>query len=186
MSLQIQHITKDLPSAPLAEKLLLAEFPPSELIPFKYLLSKAKRDFAEFLAFYDEDLFVGLCYTVSLNDFTLVLFLAVDSALQSKGYGSQALQEVCSRYSPNRLALEIEVLDPQATNYEQRVRRKAFYEKNGFTSSGLCLEAQHEVYEIMVYGGKVEPSDMLGAYRALANPLLFPFTKPKVYAATGL
>lgn len=186
MSLKTKPITKDSPEAAKAEQVLKGLFPPEELMPFWYLLRGAKKQCVDFLAYYDEDTFVGLSYSVTNEDVTLIMYLAVDGTIQSKGYGSRILTSICERYPDNRIALDIEELDEGAANYEQRVKRKAFYEKNGFVSTGLFLSEGKELYEIMSRGGAVRADDYRRAYRKLAGPFLYPFFKPTIIPASVL
>ena len=67
-----------------------------------------------------------------LPDVVILLYLAISDAVRGKGYGSAVLQAVQKKYAGKRIILNIEEMDEQAANYAQRVKRKAFYQKNGF------------------------------------------------------
>ena len=78
------------------------------------------------------------------------MFLAVDSKLRSKGCGSLMLKEIQSLYPENKVIVSIERCDKTVENLEQRLRRKRFYEKNGFLSTGCLLELSKEQQEVLV------------------------------------
>jgi ribosomal protein S18 acetylase RimI-like enzyme len=61
-----------------------------------------------------------------------VLYLAVDGSLRGKGYGSRVLSQIKAEKPGQRTVLNIEPLDEKAPNAEQRRKRLAFYERNGF------------------------------------------------------
>ena len=91
----------------------------------------------KFSAYYENDLFVGILYTIENDDMLFVFYIAVNDIIQSKGYGSKLLQMLIEKYKNKPIALFVETLDPSADNYNQRVKRFAFYEKNGFFNTGV-------------------------------------------------
>ncbi len=52
----------------------------------------------EFLGFYDGNTLCGFTYLAHNSKIVFVMFLAVDKALRSKGYGSAILQDIQSKY----------------------------------------------------------------------------------------
>ena len=72
------------------------------------------------------------CFTCgpSLTRSGFLLFFAVAEDCRSQGYGSAILQTIQKQHPA--LVLNIELLDPAAPNYPERLRRFAFYQKNGF------------------------------------------------------
>jgi len=63
-----------------------------------------------------------------------VLFLAIAPDMQGKGYGSAILTALQEKYGA--VELNVEPLLESAPNYPQRLRRFAFYKKNGFQDTG--------------------------------------------------
>ncbi|WP_213810666.1 GNAT family N-acetyltransferase [Jeotgalicoccus sp. WY2] len=84
-----------------------------------------------------------------------MFYLAIDPSQQSKGYGSMVLQHLEEIYQDKRLLLNIEKVDRAADNYEQRFKRKQFYEKNGFLNTNFEIEDKNIVYEILYLGEDV-------------------------------
>ena len=64
-----------------------------------------------------------------------VLYLAVNGEERGKGYGSQILDILKSAYVDKAIVLNIEPIDENAPNAEQRKSRLRFYNRNG---SRLC------------------------------------------------
>ncbi len=97
-----------------------------------------------FEAYYDGDGgFAGLSYVMSHGRLAYVLYLAVDDSVRSRGYGSQILSLIRRRSPESSIVLDIEPVEPGADNYEQRVRRLAFYQRNGLSPTPLmCRDGQ--------------------------------------------
>ena len=71
--------------------LMRTAFPPNEQIPMWLLRVLAFRKNVNFRAFYDDDQFCGVLYTVEDNKYIFVLYLAVNDRIRSKGYGTKIL-----------------------------------------------------------------------------------------------
>ena len=67
----------------------------------------------------------------------------------------------------------IERLDEQADNKEQRIARRKFYLKNGFTSSGIFIKGTSGDMEILNFGEKVSPEEYLILQRYALGKLFF-------------
>ena len=67
-------------------------------------------------------------------------YLAVSKEYQDKGHGSSILSWVKENYPGKSLVVDIEELDDTADNWENRIRRKSFYEKNGFTQGDYVFD----------------------------------------------
>jgi len=142
------------------ENLMNSAFPNEEQIPMVFLLSRAKKDFTDFLAYYDDDKFVGFTYLITDNDLTFIQYIAVDSTLQSKGYGSMILSHIKDMYPNNRVALNLEMLDENAENTEQRIKRRAFYAKNGYVDTGIITYIRGHILDTLVLGGTTTTEEL--------------------------
>ena len=118
-----------------------------------FLLSRIKKDFIDFLAYYDDDKFVGFTYLITEGDLTFIQYIAVDSTLHSKGYGSAILSQIKALYPNNRIALNLEMLDENAENTEQRIKRRAFYDKNGYEDTGIITDVHGNTLDTLILGG---------------------------------
>lgn len=118
------------------------------------LKSAAENGKAKFYGIYDYETFVGLIYFVLLDGAALIFYFAVDENLRGNGYGSKILSAMKERYPETRLFLEIDKPDDRAKNNSMRLRRKAFYERNGFVPCGFSTGFLVP-YDVFSFGGKV-------------------------------
>ena len=124
-------------------------------------MRQSKKQFIEFIAFYDEDKFVGFAYNISRDDLTYIFYLAVNPAIRGGGYGSKILQETMKMYDGQRFCLSAEKPDSNAENAEQRVRWIDFYHRNGFLDSNKDCVEDGVVYEMLHFGKDFEKSEYL-------------------------
>lgn len=137
--------------------LYLAAFPRNERAPVKYLLKHGKE--SDLIACYDGETFCGFYSTLTFGDITHIIFLAIVEELRDHGYGSALLELIAERYKGNRIILDMEADVPEAPNYEQRVRRKAFYEKNGYVESGIEYDWRGVPYKILIRDGQISEAE---------------------------
>lgn len=126
-------------------KLYFSSFPKEERLPYWFLLLRK----AEFLAYLDQEKLVGFSYTVKGQSCDFLLFLAVAESHQSQGYGTAILQKVKEKAGKKPLIVTIEPPFEVSENAEQRLRRLAFYEKNGFKLTDHFYQENTEIYQIM-------------------------------------
>ena len=112
-------------------------FTTAQRIPTWFLRFKLRKGKAGFNILYANDTWIGLIYTTEYKDIVLVHFFAISESYRSGGYGSKVIDSMKVTHSRKRIVIKIEQLDKREKNYPQRVKRKAFYEKNGFSSSGI-------------------------------------------------
>ena len=129
-------------------------------LPNLYLLDaaqpKAKKKNEFFYSIYDEEKFIGLTYLINTNNITYVLYLAIDTNNRGKGYGSIVLDKIKKESNQESIVLCIEEIDQNADNFDQRVKRKKFYEKNEFIETGFKNKEGKRYYEILTNGKKYE------------------------------
>lgn len=131
------------------QNLYLASFPAVERLPYFLLVLNTYRHLANFYAYYDDESFVGLAYLLENEEIVYLFFLAVNPQLHSHGYGSAILQDIKIIAEKRHIILAVEPLDKEAENYRQRIKRVAFYEKNGFTLTDYEYHEGKEIYQIM-------------------------------------
>ena len=137
-----------------AKALYLSAFPKEERLPWWILWLDAHRTGIDLTAWMDAERFVGVTVSVTVENMHFLLFFAVDPSLRGQGYGSAILSSLKEEYG--NVSLNIELLDEAAPNYSQRLRRFAFYQKNGFLDTG---------YDVWEVGGRfrilaTEPLDV--------------------------
>ncbi len=120
-------------------KFMKRVFPKEELIPMWAirLITYFKKNY-DFKVYYEGDLFIGILFTIESKDTLFVFYIAINDEIHSKGYGSKLLNVLFEKYPEKAITLFIETMDDKnAKNYEQRVKRLAFYERNGFIHTGI-------------------------------------------------
>lgn len=134
------------------KRLFLSAFPREERPPMWMLTRRCRQGKAEFSAVVDGDRFVGLTYVIGNDRVKTLMFLAIDDDARDGGYGSEILRCIHKKYSGVKLFLNIEPLDKNAPNYEQRCRRKAFYDRNGFVGLDYQVHEAGVTYEMLTHG----------------------------------
>lgn len=141
-----------------AKKLYYRAFPKNERRPFPELIDRRLGD-TEAFCFYDADLFVGMAAVMNSPDITHIVYLAIEDNLRGHGYGSKALVLLHDFYSGKRIMVDIERPDGTSDNEQQRLQRKQFYLRAGYTDTPVKYRWRNENYEILSFGGEVSEQD---------------------------
>ena len=155
MGISFKKLSKNMKEYREIKELYKRSFPKEERAPFWLMMRNAKRGKGDFLAAFDNDLFVGFAYIISNESLAYLFYLAVNDKLRAKGYGSMILSELKERYRNKNLFLALEDDDKSAPNYEQRKKRHKFYEKNGFSPIACRMQEASVIYDVMSTGGMV-------------------------------
>lgn len=136
-----QHISRD--------------FPPSERRSLKNLLLLLERGEYECLGAFDESRLMGYAFFVRHEKDLLLDYFAVTDGQRGRGIGSQFLQLI-GEYFADADSLIAEIDDPDAGVTEQerahRLRRKAFYARNGFRDTGARVRTFGVPYQLIECG----------------------------------
>ncbi len=154
MKISFREIPKEKSEYSKLKELYKKAFPRDEILPLWLLKIRSKSENEFFYSIYDEEKFIGLTYLINNENITYVLYLAIDSNNRGKGYGSIVLDKIKEESKQESVVLCIEEIDSNADNYEQRVKRKKFYERNGFMETGFKNKEGKRYYEILTYGKK--------------------------------
>lgn len=141
------------------KKLYLTAFPAEERAPFFLMMLKARQGRAEMLTAKINGKFVGFVYMVCHRDLAYLFYLAVADRLRGKGIGGKIISAVKERYRGRRIFLAREQLDQNADNYAQRVSRRSFYLRCGFTDLPCMIKEASVIYDVMGIGGNVSAED---------------------------
>lgn len=148
-------------------------FPKSERKPFFAIRHSVKNGKAQLLTAMENGILQGFVMAIPYKDMIMVDYLAVSSKIRSQGTGSKIMQEVCRRFSDKKVILLIERLDDSAENKEQRIARRKFYFKNGFTSSDIYITGHSGNMEILNYGGTVSTQKYMDLQQYALGKLMF-------------
>ena len=179
--LQAKPITKKTKDFNLIKELYTNAFPGREGEPMYLLLGNAKKGITKFEAYYDREKLVGLSAVATKGDLTYVQALAIAETSRSKGYGSQILSYLRETHSQNRMVLNLETQDEGAKNAEQRKRRKEFYLKNGYVSTGVYAHIAGNDLETMVINGTCTAEELRKYFRKYYGFIISKLIKIRVW-----
>ena len=109
----------------------------------------------------------GFVCLLSWQDITHILYLAIDSRLRGRGYGTQALAAIRQRYPHSRLIADIELETAGAPNNAANAgSASTFTQKSGYRSSGVQYRWREESYEIIVSCGDFDKADFRSFWNA--------------------
>lgn len=167
MNLRIKQITEHSAELSQIETLDRCAFPANERRPLAPLLQD-KTGHSRVLAFYDGALFCGYASLIICGDIAHIIYFAVENHLRGKGYGSAALAAMCTQEKGKRVIVDIEVPDEQKSNHGQRLKRRQFYLRNGFTENQIQYDWRGETYEILSHGGRISAEEFEGFLRQIS------------------
>lgn len=158
------------------KQLYITAFPKEERAPLFTLYHKTKKEQNHFHAIVDKDEFVGLLYTIEDVGIVYVFFFAIQEEKRGQGYGSKVLTMVKDMYPGRTVTLMIEDTEKKdADNYEQRIRRLKFYERNGFTQLHVHVNEVGVEYELLGTQAGVTQADFLQLMKNYVGGLLYRF-----------
>lgn len=184
MALFGKKVKKSMQDYKLILELYKSAFPKNERIPLYLLKWDSKRKNIDFLAFYDDEnfnTFVGFVYLLHHNSLSYLCFFAIAEQVRGKGYGSKILQYLQKEYAKQTIVLAIEEVNPKYDNYEERLKRQDFYQKNNFTLSGMSITERKVNYFLMHYGKEQNQT----AYKQLFKRYACGLIPIKIYDKNG-
>ncbi|MGM9883809.1 GNAT family N-acetyltransferase [Streptococcus hyointestinalis] len=147
------------------KKLYESAFPAYERLPYLPLVLLATRKNTHFDAYYDGDTFCGFTYSVMSKEAVYILFLAVNDVHRGKGYGSAILEDFKERAGQRALVLTIEPLESDAKNYDERLKRLAFYERNGFKATPYTYHEGKEYYTVLATHDHLDEKELESLFK---------------------
>lgn len=171
-----EHILEEKFDFSEANRLYRAAFPKEERVPLGLLRLLTLRRGVDLICYREGETFCGFTYTVTDGNVVFVLFFAVDEALRGRGYGSSILKLLWEKNPGKTVILNVEPLDPNAENAEERVRRVRFYENNGFFDTGYDIDEIGGTFRVFA----TEKCIDVGAYLKVFGRMSFGLWKPKI------
>ncbi len=124
-------------------------FPKIERLPYPMLMRYSLKKEIDMWGYYDGVRFIGFAYVMVLGDYAYLLYFATKKELRSKGYGTAIVKDLLKTYSDKSMVLDIEPVSDDADNNPQRIRRRDFYLKLGF--SDTFYEMTDETGDYRIY-----------------------------------
>ena len=171
---------KNAPNKAEIKKLYLTAFPKEERLPWWLMRFWPALKRSDLTAYYDGATFCGFTFTATAGEILYVMFFAVDSEVRGQGYGSTILEHLKQSNPGKTILLNVELLDETAPNNHQRIKRMAFYRKNGFSDTGFNIREVGGVFRVLSSTGKMDAD----AYQKVFLKLSYGFWKPKITDAT--
>ncbi len=154
-------------------------FPAAEQYPFFILMLMAMKKGVDYYAYYDKDTLCGITYTSATHEMLYVLYIAVNDEMRSMGYGSKILSDLKKSYPDKIITLNIEPLDENADNFDQRQKRISFYFRNGYRDTGYCMVDTSGTYSILSTAGMFSASD----FKKVISKIGMDMYKPRIFKA---
>ena len=115
-------------------------FPPDERMPFERILQKRDDGVMRLLSVEGEDgELLGFANVTLCLDVLALNYFAILPEKQGRGYGTAVIRLLRERYPDRSIIIDIEDDAVPSDNPEQRIRRRAFYERLGFSAMPFRL-----------------------------------------------
>lgn len=147
------------------KELYVRAFPACERKPYEVIEEKQRAGELDVFAIEQDGSFCGLAISVKYKDIVLLDYFAIEDSVRNKGYGSMALMKLCEYYQDKRFILEVESTLENAPNHEQRVARKEFYLRNGWSELGVVVFIYETQMELLGYGTDISFGEYEELYR---------------------
>ena len=135
-------------------------FPEDERMPYPMMITMALRRGMDMQLYYHRGKLCAMTYIATYGKLSYIFYLAVDKELRGHGLGSRLLRQIKDDYPENNIILEIERLDPSAENNGERIRRKEFYRRNGFSECGRNVSYGGVDYEVLSSTGTLDVNEL--------------------------
>ena len=155
--MEIERLFKESREYEKAKKLYDSAFPDNEKGVFENMF--LDEVVSQKYVFYENGVFCGFVCLFVYLDIAHIIYLAVDDSLRGKGYGTKMLKNIAEMYAEYRIVADLERPDEDSYNYEHRLRRRAFYVRNGYEKTEISYEWQGENYDIYAYNGMVSKKE---------------------------
>lgn len=155
------------------KEIYLKSFPKSERKPFFVIKHSMKKGKTKILIATEDNCLQGFVMIIPYHDMVMVDYLATSSKIRSRGVGSKIIQEICRQFCNKKIVLLIERLEDSAENRKQRIMRRKFYFKNGFTSSGIFINGYSGNMEVLNWGSKVSVQEYVDLQQYALGKLMF-------------
>lgn len=145
-------------------------FPDAERKSFSLIERKAAMGSMEILLIKEDNKRVGFAMTANAADVILLDYFAIADAYQGQGIGTEAFLWLRELYSDKQFFLEIEETDEKQPDYQDRLRRKEFYLRNGMLETGIHVELFGVGLELLATNKELHYDDCERLYRELLGP----------------
>ncbi len=146
--MELRKLSRSSDDIPLLEKLNNEAFPDNERVPIPVMFSFSEKNGMDILGIYVNGEFSGFFIIRKLEKCAYIAYFAVCPEKRSKGIGGCALKMLSKYYSGCQIVVDFEAPDENSGNNAQRLRRRAFYYRNGFFPTGYYQYYMDTEFEI--------------------------------------
>lgn len=147
-TVQLKQITPGSPDALIMERINNESFPESEHIDAEDMFYFNGMDI-RVLGIYADEICVGFFTVIIKEDCLYICYFSISGERRGQGIGTQALRALQEMFADRQIVVDFEAFDEKdAPNPEERLRRRNFYYRNGFSATGsymYYMEAEFEV-----------------------------------------
>lgn len=174
--MRCEDIKEEMPYYDVVRELQMTAFPPEERFSMDKILRLSRSNHIEYKSFWEREQLCRILF-YNIGETMLYLFyLAVPAEVRSKGYGAQMIQWLIKMYPDKTIVGNIEPIGFDAENEDQRIRRLAFYKRNGFHKEPFRLIDDSGLYDIISTGSVFDEKE----YMRLIDELGFGFYHPSL------
>lgn len=155
------------------KEIYMEAFPKSERKPFFMVRHSVNKGKVVLLTAMENEVLQGFVMVIPYKNMVMVDYLAVSSKVRSCGTGSKIMQEICRYFANKKIVLLIERVDDTAENKDQRIARRKFYFKNGFTSSGIYITGCSGNMEVLNFGDNISVKEYMDLQQYALGKLMF-------------
>lgn len=176
MAIELKLIDEDFAEKERLFTIYEEAFPQQERIPTNKFLPVVRSYGCTPWALLTKNELVGFTCVMHCADYKIgyIWYFAIAADLRNHGYGSEALQSLQRQYSDCQLILDIEQLKSEANNYEQRISRMNFYERNGFARTFVGMNYLGMDFELMCNKAPLRLDDFKKALDLMTSSLFHP------------
>ena len=145
------------------EDLNIKVFPSTETTSDLHILENYyKGASVDFIAIEDDGKFMGYAYMINFFQGSFIYYLAIEPEYQNKGYGTALLKHLREIQGNRPIALTIFTPQPDNDDYEECLRRKWFYVRNGYVDQKIPYpsEESHR-YDIYMNGDGISYIELM-------------------------
>ncbi len=158
------------------EELNIRVFPSTETTKdLHFLEDYYKGASVDFIAIEDDGIFVGYTYMINFFQGSFIYYLAIEPEYQNKGYGTALLKHLREIQDHRPLALTIFTPHPDNDDYEECLRRKWFYVKNGYVDQKIPYPNEdYHHFDIYMNGSGISYIELMAMLNKV-NMFFIPF-----------
>ena len=133
-------------------RLYRSAFPREERKPFAIIRRMHRTGKTDVWVLRRDGRFAGFASTIKGDGLVLLDYLAVAKSLRGRGAGSAALQALTEAYPGCGVFVEIESVFSPGDGREEKLRRRLFYQRAGFTSCRTLASVFGVPMELLGHG----------------------------------